>query len=346
MPNDPIRTVRHAFVAVATLLLLGSAAAQFSEEPFLERPTLMSHGYGLEIMASRFLFIEELDVVEHEDAVEQVEKLVDRDLRRFEGTLTERDPELAEAFRGALEDLIEAADAGEPVADRVPEVRALHEEVYDLLIGDMAERPSYLAGVSADVLIMNDGVAEAYEDAAGDELWEYVNGWGALERIKQIWVQIEPLANEQQVADYQEMIDFLEEVVYPRVTPPDAGITGDPEEAEGATQRMIGILEVVTDTDLSPGRDMGRLTDTFLATLDDACEAYAAGNDMLGVEGVYTVRDPYRKHIRRFLELVAPPLYEGLGELTDALISDDPPTDQAAACWEVHEMLTEARTLY
>ncbi len=345
MKSDVLRPLRRAVLAVAALAVAGGAFAQFSEDPFFERPVLMSHGYGLEVMAGRLFAIEELDPVPAE-FVGEVEKLSWRDLPRFEGTLTERDAELAADFRAAIEALIIAADAGEPMAEHVATVRDLHARAYEVVIGEFADRPSYLAGVSADVLIMNDGVAEAYEDAAEGDLWEYPNGWGATQRIKEIWAQLEPLATPEQAADYQEMIDFIEEVVYPRATPPEGGIRGDPEEAEGATQRMIGILEVVVDVDLSPGRNLGNLNDSFLATTEAACEAYEAGNDMLGVEGIYAVRDPYRKHIRRFLELIAPHLYEGLGDVTDALISSDPPADKAAACWEMHEMLTEARTLY
>lgn len=342
MKIDLFGSVRVVLAAFLATLLLGSAAAQYTNQPFLDRPVETSQAFGLELMAARLLVIEELDPVP-EEYVEQVEKLAGRDMRRFAGTLAERDPELASTLESRLNELTEAAEAGESVAPLLDEVRELHDQAYDVLIGPAREEPAFRAATLTDLLLGDDGVAEAYEDAAEDELWEYANGWGALKRVEQVWADLAPEADETATSDFEEMIEFLETVVYPRAAPPDEGIRGDPEEAEGATQRMVGILESVTDADLYPGRDLGALNDALAAVTERSCEAYDAGDEAVAVEGIYTVRDPYRKHLRRLLDLIAPEIHEPAAAHLDALVSDEPPADPAAACWELHELLGEAR---
>lgn len=328
---------------LACAILLGIASAQYGNAPFIDRPLETSQAFGLELMTSRFFVLEALDPVPDE-YLEQAEKLLDRDFLRFAGTLAARDAALAEDLQARITELIEAVEAGESVAPVLDEVRDLHARAYAAVIGEeRLEQAPFRAAVLADLLLGDDGVAEAYEDAAEDELWEYPNGWGALQRVQELWAGLRSHANAAQVADFEEMIDFLEQVVYPRPAPPEGGIRGDPEEAEGATQRMVGILESVTDADLYPGRDLARLTDSFLAVLEPSCEAYAAGDAAVGAEGVYAVRDPYGEHLGRLLDLIAPDIHEAATGHLDALISSEPPARAAEACRELLELLTEAR---
>jgi hypothetical protein len=147
-----------------------------------------------------------------------------------------------------------------------------------------------------------------------------------------------------EVADFEEMIEFLETVVYPSVRPPEA-ITGDPEEAEAATQRMVGILEGMTGADLYPARNLGNLAEQLAAMVDVGCAAYAAGEDLVAVESIYAVRNPYRKNLRRLLDLIAPEIHRPAAAHLDALISRNPPADPATSCGELQELLLEARNL-
>jgi hypothetical protein len=344
--SDPWRRIRHArvIVVLAGVLALGSATAQYTYAPFFEHTHSISHAFGLEIMTARLNAVEALGDPVPVEYLGQVEKLLARDFGRFAGTLAELDASLADELEAALRAVEDAVRAGEPAAAAVAEARDAHARAYDVLIpDDVREQPAFVAMVTADLLLQDDGVAEAYEDAAEDELWEYPNGWGALERVKELWAELEPMASETRREDFAEMIDFLEEVVYPRVHPPEA-IRGDPEEAEGATQRMAGILEEVADADLFPSRDLGRLADHLADSLTPFCEAYDAGDAMLGVEGAYMVRNPYRKHLRRLLDLIAPEIHEPAAAVLDGLVGrGEAPDDAAAACWELHELLVEAR---
>jgi hypothetical protein len=333
-----------AAAALAVALLVGTVVAQYSHEPFFERTHALSQAFGLEIITSRLNAIDALGDPVPIEYLGQVEKLLARDFRRFAGSLAARDPVLAEELRASLRAVEDAVREGAPTVGAVAAARDAHARAYDLLIpAAVRDDPAFVAMVLADLLIQDDGVAEAYEDAAEDELWEYPNGWGALERVKELWSEVEHLASETRREDFQEMIDFLEEVVYPRVHPPEA-IRGDPEEAEGATQRMAGILEEVADADLFPSRDLGRLAEHLPASLVPFCEAYEAGDTALAVEGAYMTRNPYRKHLRRLLDLIAPDLHESAAAILDGLVDrGEAPEDDAAACWELHGLLVEAR---
>jgi hypothetical protein len=139
------------------------------------------------------------------------------------------------------------------------------------------------------------------------------------------------------------MIDFLEESCTRPFHPPEA-IRGDPEEAEGATQRMAGILEEVADADLFPSRDLGRLAEHLPRRWYRSARRTRPATTALAVEGAYMTRNPYRKHLRRLLDLIAPEIHEPAAAILDGLVDrGEAPEDDAAACWELHELLVEAR---
>ncbi len=339
------------------LSLLTGAFAQYSVAPFYDYTHRLSQAFGLEVMLGRLHALEALGDDADEEFEEQVEKLLGRDFGRFGGSLAAIDPELAEAFAEALEEVEEAFEDGDDLGPVIAEARALHAQAYAALFNDdIRLSPAFIGANIVALLLEDDGVGEAYEDAAEEELWEYPNGWGALQRVKELWAGIEHLATAERRADFQEMVDFLETVVYPTVVPP-AAITGNPEEAEGATQRMAGIVEETVAADLFPARDLARLNDQLIDVLVPACQAYDAGDADLGVEGAYAVRNPYRKHLRRLLDLIAPEIHVPAAAILDTLVGaeddDDDEEEEAAeasafdpagACWELHELLVQART--
>jgi len=331
-------------VAALVLVAAGLVQAQ-APSPFRSNALELSQAFGLELIAARLNAIEAL-AGDYGDYLEQAEKLLGRDMRRFAGSLASADAALAGELSAALQAVIDDVAAGRVADASITAAREAHARAYAALISDeLRGSPGFVAMTVADLLLQDDGVAEAYEDAADDDLWEYPNGFGALERVKAVWAdQLAGLASEQQVADFEEMIAFLETVVYPSVRPP-AAITGDPEEAEGATQRMAGILESVSASDLFPARNLGLLAEQLADMLTIGCEAYAAGDAITAVESVYAVRNPYRKNLRRLLDLIAPDIHAPAAAHLDALISSQPPEDPAAACLELQDLLRQARAL-
>jgi len=324
------------------LPLAATANAQYTNNPFFDRMTIQSQAYGLELVSVRLTLVENFDEPPDEEFMELIEDMAGADLRRFEGTLAERNPELAANLREALEEIEEIFEDGGDAAALVPAARDLLAQAYDIVIDPGVQGlPDFKAGVLADLLLADGGVAEGYEDAV-DEIWAFSNGWAALQRVKVLWGEVAPLADEQQRIDGEEMVVFLDSI-YPSMMPPMPFI-GNPEEAEGPSHRLVGILEVITDAGLYTGRDLGFLASHLAAELGPACDAYAAGNDVLGVEGVYTIRNHYRKNLRRLLDLVDVDVHTYITERLDGLISDEPPSDAAGACTELQEGLLRAQT--
>jgi hypothetical protein len=335
----PITTL----LTTAVLLSTGTGFAQQAPSPFYNHALALSQAFGLELITSRLFAIEAL-AGDYGDFLEQAEKLLGRDFRRFGGSLAASDGALAAELESALAAVIADVTAGRDAGDTIAAARAAQARAYAVLIpSEVRNSTGFVAMTVADLLLQDDGVAEAYEDAAGEDLWEYPNGFGALEQVKFIWrSELASSANDQQREDFEEMIEFLERVVYTGVRPPDA-ITGDPEEAESATQRMTGILESVGQSDLYPARDLRQMAGHLAGMLEPACAAYAAGHDAVAVETIYAVRNPYRKNLRRLLDLIAPEIHAPAAAHLDALISRNPPEDRPAACLELQELLIQAR---
>ncbi len=324
------------------LPLAGTASAQYATEPFFDRMTVQSQAYGLEMVGVRLTLVENFDEPPDEEFMELIEDMAGADLGRFEGTLAERNPELAASLREALETIEETFEDGGDAATLVPAARDLLAQAYDVVIDpSVQEMPDFKAAVLADLLLADGGVAEGYEEAI-EEVWAFSNGWAALQRVKVLWGEVAPLAAEQQRVDGEEMVVFLDSI-YTSPMPP-IPFFGNPEEAEAPSHRLVGILEVVTDAGLYTGRDLGFLASHLSAELGPACDAYAAGNAVLGVEGVYTIRNHYRKHLRRLLDLVDVEVHTYITDRLDGLIGDEPPADTAAACTELQEALLRAQT--
>ena len=77
-----------------------------------------------------------------------------------------------------------AVRGGNDTSVQIAKARALLSEAYDLLIDPALQAtPVFTGAVLANMLLANDGVAEAYEDAI-HELWGFPNGWGSLQRIR------------------------------------------------------------------------------------------------------------------------------------------------------------------
>jgi hypothetical protein len=334
------------FLAVAVAALLTTASAQYANDPFFDHTLAVSQAFGLERILLRLHAAEELGDDIEDEFEEQIEKLLGRDFGRFAGSLAELDAELAEELREALDEVEEAFEDGDDLAGPIERARELTLRAYDLLIpAELRSSPAFIGAVLADLLLADDGVAEAYEDAAEEELWEYPAGWGALQRVLVLWGEIEHLASDERREDAQEMFAELA-LIYPSPVPP-AEIVGDPEEAEAPSQRLTGIIEEVVDANLYMGRDLGRLAEHLAeALVAPACVAFEAGRDDVATEHLYAVRDPYRKHLRRLLDLIAPEIHEPLAGHIDSMSRGPAPADPVAACTEALDLLRQARGLF
>jgi hypothetical protein len=216
---------------------------------------------------------------------------------------------------------------------------------YDVLVPPAARTPAYWGGIAADLLLVDGGVGEAMEEAIADgEIWGYPGGWAALQRIEWIWGELAGLANEDEASFGRQYLDMLHELL-PTAQIPDS-FPANPEEAEAPAQSMVGVFESVVDASLYTGRDLGRLANHLADLVAPACELYAAGDAELATETAVAVRQHYRKHLRRLLDLIAPEVHEVAGGILEELVAeeDERPADLGGACRDLHDALIEARS--
>jgi hypothetical protein len=337
---------RLALVLLASLLAF--APAQIN--PFFDDMNRQSHAYGLEMVALRLAVIEAFGTPLPDELEEQVEKIFGRDVPRFIGTLTALAPDVASALTAALEEVEEAAEEGVVDADAIAAARAAWGEAYALLVPDaVASQPWFVAAVIADLLLADDGVAEALEDGLEEEEFgEIPGGWAALQRVKALWESaIAPLMTEEQAGFAAQYLGFLDEI-YPRAFIPASRseLPDNPEEAEAPAQSLVGMLEQITGADLYTGRDLPRLAGHLAGIVAPACLLFEAGDDAVALEAMYTTRNHYRKQLRRLLDLVAPEIHEVAGDILNAFVADDDekPEDRVAACHALRDALEAAKT--
>lgn len=352
MAFETLRRASTSFLAACLVVVTGAVAfaqehQEYGADPFFDHTLRQSQAYGLEMTRVRLALVDNIAAPLHEDLVEQVEKMTERDATRYIGSLRQAAPQLAAELMEALEQVAEEAEEGQYDARSVSRARRLLDEAESTLF-DAATLASsdYIGALMADLILADDGVAEAYEDAVEEELWEYSNGWAALGRTDELWQELRPLATAQQKADVEEMLAQLADL-YPTPTPPE-NLSPNPEEAEDPAQRLVGLLEEVVNASLYSGRDLPRLAAHLTGVAEGACQLYAAGDAEIATEYINAVRDPYRKSLRRLLDLLAPEVHAEIAIRLDALTGreDEPyPADPAATCQELLESMEQSQAI-
>ena len=166
-------------------------------------------------------------------------------------------------------------------------------------------------------------VAEAFEEAFANPA-EYPNGWIALQRVKQLWADIEPLGNETAKAEGRAALAALDGLYANQVPPATMAATGHTaEDAEAAAQRLAGVIEQIVQINLFPGRDLPALADHLTGLIGQACVAYDAGEDYIGQEAAYAAGHHYGQQLTGLGGVMNPILNAGIVELLGKLVSVD-----------------------
>lgn len=284
-----------AFAAIA----YGPASAQeedFTNHPFLDNPVLYSQAFGLEMVALRLTLAEVFPAPIDINLLDEVVKLIANDYSRFAGTLDADNHDLNVQLFAALKEIADTATAGQPVTNLLGPARELLAQAYDIVIPpETQEDPVFKGAVMSMLLLADGGVAEGYEEGTVQP-WEYPAGWVALQRVKEMWAEIAPLGLPGPVEDGVEMLDFLDTVL-PQPEPPADITRGNPEEAEAPAQRLVGIIETITDANLYAGREPGVLAVRLAEETQLACEAYEDDNELLGDEKMYAIRGLFNDYL-------------------------------------------------
>ncbi len=302
-------------------------AVAATTNPYFDQTVLMSQAFGLEMISRRLTLIDRYTM--SAPLLRQVRKMPHIDFARIHGTLRTRDPQLADEMFQAMWAVIDAAANGGDVPGTMAKMKGILATARDTLISPAFQRTTvYKGALAIDLLLAGDGVAEAFEEAFVDPA-EYPNGWVALQRVKQLWAELEPLANEAAKAEARSALAALD-TFYPNPVPPASmAATGHiGEDAEAEAQHLANIIEQVVQADLFPGRDLIRLTEHLTALTGTACVAYDTGEDYIGQETAYAVGHHYGQQLIGLLGIMNPTLNAGIVELLGKLVSVDDLMDE------------------
>lgn len=320
--------------AVAALLAAPAGAHAYTHAPFFEHPVELGQVYGLERMGVRMGALLAFDEPP-DDLVEEAEKMLARDLPLFMGSLGTTDPETASALAAAVDELLMTASVGGELEAPAAAVAQLAATARAALVpDDLVQSAPFRAALLTKLVLADDGVAEAYEDAAEGDEWEYPAGWSALQRVKVLWEDLRPLADETAAFEIDDMLAELDALL-PQAAPPERFV-GDPEEPEAYAHRLIGFVEQVADADLYPSRDLGRAAGLVIDLATAGCDAYGAGEAGLGRERASLAQFHYAEVLRRPLGMLAADEH---GIATDAFAVLRGKPDEAAAAAACDDLL-------
>lgn len=323
-------------IALIALAFLGGPAwAQdgYAHSPFAEHPAALAQAAALERIeaAARGLsLLSEPETEAEDDAGEEEEEGLAEALPLIQATLAAAQPETAKALPEAIGEMLEAAEDGESPAGPAKEVLALTEQARAALTpADLASGVPFQAALMAALLLDEGGVAESYEEASEGDAAAYAIGWAALQRVKALWARVKGAGAPETVAEAEAMIAILDGL-FPSETPPET-LSPDPEEAEGPSHRLVGLLEVVADANLYPGRDLARAAGLVADLADQGCAAIAAGEGPKGLETLAIAAAYHEQALADTLGVIAPEAAEAVDENLEPL-EDGEAEAMAAAC--------------
>jgi YVTN family beta-propeller protein len=223
-------------------------AQQHTHDPFFENLLYQNQVYGLEMVGQRLKMAEAFRPPVPKDLVPQLQRMERRDFARFRGTLAKLRPALASGLTAALREVMIAVQAGQPVEAQVAKARALLDDAAGVVIDQkVKDTPAFKGAVLANLLLANDGVAEAFEDSIR-EVWGFPNGWASVRRVEVLWGEIAPLARPDQRAEVSGILDLLKTSFYPRPEPKIPFPKEESEDVESLAHQLVSIIEVTDAT--------------------------------------------------------------------------------------------------
>lgn len=309
-------------LSVAALAALPAAAQQMTHkyDPFFENLLFQSQAYGFEMVGQRIAMAEAFAPPVNPALVPQLQRMELRDFARFQGTLAKRNPALERSLAAALHDVMADVQAGKPVAAEAAKARALLAQAYDVVVDPAMQKTTQFKGVVlANLLMANDGVSEAFEDAIREN-WGYPNGWASIRRVEVLWNEIKGQATPAQRAEGDGVIDVLKSVFYSQPEPKIPFPADEANDVEALAIQMVGVIELVTDSTLNTGHDLRRLAIYLAQVTATACDAYDRGDDAIGAEGVSAVLDHYRVQLAGTLDLISQDLRKKATQVIPRLV--------------------------
>lgn len=330
------------------------AAAQFSAQPFFERADAVRHAFSLELMEARLSAAVALLESQGDEAGgnlklagELVDELLEEDLPLLAGSLArstgprlgQLEASIAELRQVVDDPFLEGrADELSPAfSDSVARVRDGIAAARDFLAPLAHKDPVLIAAVMSVLLLSDEGVAEAYQEAVAEDPEAYPQGWAALQAVHHLWSLLSPRVEERLRMDVEDALAELDRLLpAPR---PTAGLTGDPEDAEEPAHRIVATLERISDAQLYPDRDLGRLARHTLELAQAGCQWFEAGEERLAQERVRAAQLSYQ-YLADLAGLLAQDAHAQVTEQFESLEAGE-----ARSCSKLLDALDELRSV-
>lgn len=305
MKTDFLRTGVALF---AVSLFCAGLAQGYTHDPFFEDTARHSHNWAL-VSLDVGLYVFENVETDDMDIYDEAVELMEDALRAIQAKLHDADAGLHADLDDVIEDLEDAVDDGDDFSDLVPEARVLVDRVKELLADPgLDDDPVALGALLSRLLLAEGGVAEGWEELFDDDIGEYVVGWAALQFVWPVWEKLEVFATENQAFEVRDSLDYIGNELLASYVPREDWRMFDEEAGEAAAHRIVSYLETIADATLFPDRDLGAVAGLAERLAVQACDAYAAGDDLLGgetaVQGYYF----FDEHLRKMIDLFDPEL--------------------------------------
>ncbi|RIH89389.1 hypothetical protein Mterra_00782 [Calidithermus terrae] len=322
------------------LVIAGVVAGLAHAAPvFLERAEELRFLWASELLGIR------LQALALEPGEEQAEKALHSDLPLFAGSLEAKDP----ALLGELEEALEGLE-GPVGAKDVARLEAIFRQAQGLL--ERARRllapegdPTLQAALIAQLVLLDDGVAESYEDAARGEEGAYQVGRVALQRVRVLWQGLKPaLAGRaaDEAVKVEEGLNTLGQLFSSPTPPPRFQ---DPEDGEQAALDIVFALAAATGAELLP-QELPEMLALVERQASQACQAYPEGKQRLALERIAAAGLYYETYLGDTLQTLAPEVSERLKPLLEGLpgaIRAGEAAKVGADCKALTDRLAQAR---
>lgn len=300
--------------------------AQQADTPFFAYyGGALRHAFAIEMMAARAALLAQ-GGLEGDDALEVVEEAAQRYLPMLAGSLAARSPQTLETLEDALERSAAALERGDEAeaAEAARQALVALDHAAGMLVPTAAAADrGFSAQVMTMLLLVEDGVAEGFEEFMEGEPAEYLEGRAVLQRVETWWVRLRDGATGPETAAVEEALTELR-ALFASPTPP-VGLAEDPEAAEEPAHRLVGGLEAMTGVSLYPDRDLGRVVALLGEQVRAAREAEGADGRMRQ-ERLAAASFLYEQYLGDLVQVLEPELHarveEGLERLAQGVGSN------------------------
>lgn len=265
-------------------------------------------------------------VTEPEDEVAEAMR---ENSRLFLGSLQRADSSLAAKLEAALTQAQDLAEKGRGSARLNRRVRWLLDQTQRTLIPRQTRQdPAFQAALLAQLLNLEEGVAEAYEEAAQGEEEAYPLAWAGLQRVNLLWRQLRPrLSNGEGRQKSDDALARLGKLI---ASPEPPERYSDPEDAEQAALDAAYGLEQAAGKPLLL-QDLSRAFTLTRVNAAQACRAAEGGQWGLALEWASAANVYYEQHLAATVQTLAPqahtPLAEAMEELAEEVAERETPDE-------------------